>query len=98
MKNKHRKCCINIILICFLSLAMISGMAGAQQEEVTLIGEINDTYHLVADGEIYEIDDTAVGNDLAQNYVSMKVKVTGTIREGYEIRIITVSSFEVVEE
>ena len=72
--------------------------AQAKSEVVTLVGEINDTGQLVAEGDLFDIEQTAAGDDLVQNYISMKVKVEGTVREGEELKIITVKSFQVVDE
>jgi hypothetical protein len=72
--------------------------AAAEAQPVTLVGEINDSYQLVADGQIFEIDDTDAGNDLVENYVSQKVKVTGIVREEGDAKIITVQSFETAPE
>jgi len=94
MKLKRRVLYLSLIttvIMCLLSLA-------AKAEEVTLIGEINDSYQLVSDGQLYEIDDTDAGNDLVENYVSQKVKVTGTLREGEDLKILTVKSFETTPE
>jgi hypothetical protein len=66
--------------------------------QVTLVGEVNDNYQLVANGQIYEIADTAKGNDMAENYISAKVKVTGTVEEGNDMKTLTVVSFEVMPE
>jgi hypothetical protein len=71
---------------------------------ITLIGEINDNNQLVADNEIYEIDNNAVGDDLVLNHVAQKVKVVGQLKvvresgESDEFKLIKVESFEVVEE
>jgi len=88
---------LSVALFAVLCFAFF-GLTSVQAKEVTLIGEINDTNQLVADGEIYDIADTPLGNDLAQNYISIKVKVIGTVRPGEELPIITVSAFEVAEE
>ena len=79
-------------------VVMGTGIVSAQTKAVTLIGEVNDTYQLVADGEIYDIADTPAGHDLARNYISQKVKVTGMVQDGSELKIITVITFEVVDE
>jgi len=63
-----------------------------------LVGEINDTGQLAADGDIFDIEPTDLGEDLIQNYISLKVKVECTVREGEELKIITVKSFQVVDE
>lgn len=66
--------------------------------QITLVGEVNDNYQLVADGQIYEIADTPMGNELAENFISSKVKVTGTVEEKSDIKTLTVEKFEVVTE
>jgi len=86
------------LLTCLALAVIVAGVAYAQSEEITLVGEINDAYQLVADNEVYDIDDTPLGDDLAQNYISVRVKVTGTVQQGEELRIIRVKSFESVDE
>ena len=66
--------------------------------KVTLVGEVNDNHQFVADDEIYEIKNNAAGDDLVLNYVSQKVKVVGILKETRDFKIITVESFEVVDE
>lgn len=95
--NKMKYQCVRA-LICLIAMVIVSGSAYAQSEEIVLIGEINDTHQLVAEDEIFDIDDTSLGDDLAENYISMKVRVTGTVKPGDELRIIRVKTFEVVEE
>lgn len=89
-----------LLILCATALVLLGGAptVRAQGEPVTLIGEINDTYQLVANGNIYDIAETPEGDDLAKNYVSVKVKVIGTLQKGEEIDIVTVRSFEVVDE
>ena len=86
-----------MVVLAILCLAM-AVQANAMAKEVTLIGEINDTNQLVADGEIYDIADTPAGDDLVRNYISARVKVIGTLEDGEELKIIRVKSFQVVDE
>jgi len=81
-------------VLCLVLAVPVEAMA----EDVIVIGEINDTNQLVADGEIYDIADTPVGNDLIRNYIAVRVQVSGTITEGEELKIIRVTSFQVVDE
>lgn len=85
---------IFLIVLCLVMAVPLGTIAN----EITLIGEINDTNQLVADGEIYDIADTPAGDDLVRNYISARVKVIGTIEEGEELKIIRVKSFQVVDE
>ena len=73
-------------------------LSHAKSEVVTLVGEINDTGQLVAEGDILDIEPTELGYDLIKNYISLKVKVECTIREGEELKIVMVRSFQVVDE
>ena len=85
------------VAICFLA-------SPAAALSITLIGEINDSNQLVADNEIYEIDNNAVGDDLVLNHIAQKVKVVGQLKivressESDEYKLIKVESFEVIEE
>lgn len=82
-----------MVMVVFLCMA-----APALAAEMTLIGEVNDNYQLVSDGQVYEIADTAKGNEMAENFISTKVKVTGLVEEQNEIKTITVVNFEVMPE
>ena len=73
-------------------------------DRITLIGEVNDNQQIVANNEIYDVDHNAAGDDLVLNFIAQKVKVVGQLKvvqqsdESDASKIITVESFEVVEE
>ena len=82
---------IFIILLALSTVAMAS--------DVTIIGEVNDSYQIVAqDGKVYEVADTEKGNDLVENQIGQKVKVTGTLMEEGEYTVIFVKDYEVLAE
>jgi hypothetical protein len=95
MKNYRKTRIIGTVLAIFLFLCTAMP---ALADNVTLIGEVNDNYQLVANGQIYEIADTTKGNELAENYISAKVKVTGSVEENNDMKTLTVVSFEVMPE
>jgi len=95
MKNGSKIYCIGLVLTILVSLFLA---APALAGEMTLIGEVNDNYQLVSDGQIYEIADTPKGNEMAENFISAKVKVTGSVEEKNEMKTITVVNFEVLPE
>jgi hypothetical protein len=66
--------------------------------EMTIVGEVNYAYQIMADGQIYEVANTAMGDDLVMNHIAEKVEVTGTVEETEEVKIITVESFKVFHE
>lgn len=95
MKNYQNFKVISMVLAIFLFLSIAAPVLAG---DVTLIGEVNENYQLVSNGQIYEIADTPKGNEMAENFISSKVKVTGTVEEKNEMKTITVINFEVVAE
>ena len=90
-----RKMSISLLVILAIVCMLVSPAAAVK---LTLIGEVNDNQQIVADDEIYEVDNNAAGDDLVLNYVGQKVKVVGLLRETRQHKIIKVESFEIVEE
>ena len=64
--------------------------------EITIVGEVNYFYQIIADGQIYEVANTAMGDQLVMNHIAEKVEVTGTVEEKGGMKVITVKSFKVV--
>jgi hypothetical protein len=95
MRNDRKIQLVGLVLTIFMFFfTAIPALAG----EVTLTGEVNDNYQLIAGGQVYEIADTPKGNDLAENYISAKVKVTGSVENANDMKTLTVTAFEVVPE
>ena len=67
-------------------------------DTITIIGEVNNANQIVADGVIYEVDDTPQGYELLTNYISRRVEVTGSLRIDGDMRIIAVKSFKIVKD
>ena len=82
--------CISVTFLVFSYVAF----AG----DITIVGEVNDTQQIVAEGQIYEVANTPMGDDLVVNYIAVKVKVTGKVEEKEDMKIITVKSFNAVPE
>ena len=66
--------------------------------EMTIVGEVNYSYQIRADGQIYEVANTAMGDQLVMNHIAKKVEVTGTVEDNNEVKKITVKSFKIVPE
>ena len=66
--------------------------------DMTIVGEVNYFYQIMADGQVYEVANTSMGDDLVMNHFAEKVEVTGTVEEKEEVKIITVESFKVAHE
>ncbi len=82
------------LLICSVTFWGFLGLVFAV--EITIVGEVNYLYQIMTDGQIYEVANTAIGDDLVINYIAERVEVTGTVAEKREVKIITVKSFKVV--
>jgi hypothetical protein len=65
---------------------------------VTITGEVNDNYQVVADDQIYEIADTPEGNELAENHISEKVEVVGSVQDNEDLKILTVVSYKILSD
>ena len=89
--------CISTGIVCILMFTMLfAGQVFA--EEVTIIGTVNDNYQIVTeDGDVYEVADTDMGNDLL-NHVGKTVEALGTITEEEGVKVITVTNYTVMDE
>ena len=95
MGKKDKRLIANFVIF---SIVVWLFTSPALADKVTLVGEVNDNQEIVTEGQIYRVGDSAVGDELALNYISQRVKVVGRIAEDEEGKIIIVESFEVVEE
>ena len=88
------------ILAVFFGVVMlvISPSSLPASDTITIVGEVNDSNQIVADGVIYEVDDTPQGYELLTNYISRRVEVTGSLRIDGDMRIIAVKSFKIVKD
>ena len=66
--------------------------------DMSIVGQVNYSYQILADGQIYEVANTSLGDDLVMNHIAKIVEVTGIVEEQEEMKIITVESFKVVPE
>ena len=87
-----------LIALVFFMVLNIGSFPVLAFDVITIVGEINDTNQIISDGDIYEVDGTPQGDDLVKNYIGRKVKVTGKLRIEGDMRIMAVTTFEVVKE
>jgi hypothetical protein len=81
-----------MIIVAFISAVAISG------ERVTITGTVNENYQIVVDdGDVYEVEETEKGHEVVE-LVGKKVKVTGTVEEIEDMKLITIISYEVIGE
>ena len=88
-------------LMVLMAVMLILGtpLAAMAAEQVTIQGEVNDSYQIVdANGQVYEVADTVQGNALVENHIGEKAKVTGTVEQDQDVKIISVTTFEILAE
>ena len=79
-----------------LIMVMVAPLA-VMAETITIEGEINDTGQVVSNGQFYEIADDDLGIELIESFIGERVKVTGTVTQDEDVKIITVTEFELLE-
>ena len=86
------------IAITILGISLILSAHGFATE-ITVVGHVNEMYQIVAeDGQIYEVEENEVGNELVENNVGKKVRISGEVKEVDDIKMIRVSFYEVLEK
>ena len=95
MRRSKLTAVVGLIAVALLAVLPLAAAAGS----TTIEGEVNDSYQVVAsDGQVYEVTDTTEGNDLVENHIGEKVKVTGTVEQDGDVKVITITTFQVIEE
>ncbi|MBR9984524.1 MAG: hypothetical protein KFF68_01315 [Desulfosarcina sp.] len=96
MKRGKMKFMMVLITLVLISAAPLAAVAS---ESVTIQGEVNDSFQIVdSNGQVYEIAETEKGNDLVENHIGEKAKVVGTLQQDQDVKIITVTTFEILAE
>jgi hypothetical protein len=87
-----------VFVVLFAFSVFLSSPVIAEPTSVTIIGEVNDQYQIVAkDGTIYEIADTELGNEVLK-HIGEVVEVTGDVEEEDGVKVLDVKSFETKAE
>lgn len=88
-----------VTVLLTVALLTVGPLAAMASGPVTIEGEVNDSYQIVdGDGQVYEVADTTEGNDLVENHIGEKAKVTGTVDQDQDVKIITVTAFQILAE
>ena len=95
MAKNMKKVPLGFLILCLT--VFLSGIAVAGSE-VSISGVISEDGQLVDDdGMAYDIADNDEGNEVME-MVGHKVAVKGTVMETEGTKIITISSFKIIEE
>ncbi len=76
---------------------MFITIAVADSESLTVEGTIINYQLVAADGQVYEIAVNDVGDQLVE-FVDTRVRVTGFVEDEDGIKVLTVSSYEVLRD
>lgn len=89
----------SIVFVVLLAFSVfLSSMVLAESTSITIVGEVNDQYQIVArGGTVYEIADTELGNELLK-HIGEVAEVTGDVEEEDGVKVLDVKSFETKEE
>jgi len=90
---------LSIVFVVLLAFSVfLSSPAIAESTTITIVGEVNDQYQIVAkDGTIYEIADTELGDEVLK-FIGAAVEVTGDVKEEDGVKVLNVTSFKAKEE
>ena len=90
---------VTVALFLFLGTIIIlpTLMVFNMPSEITVVGVVNDSNQIVADGVIIDVDDTPQGHNFVVNFIGKTVKVTGNPYIEGDKRIISVKSFKVIK-
>ena len=86
-----------VVLCAIIIVGLLSG-AAISEESITIIGTINEDYQIVADdGQLFIFAEPEKVKKLDE-IIKMKVKVTGTVEESEGLKVVTITSYEVIGE
>ena len=88
-----------LALVFAIGVGISPAAAFAADSRITLVATVTDGYQLVGeDGQPYEVENTAKGNDLVVNHIGRKVEVVGTVVDEVDYKVIAVDAFRVLED
>ena len=86
-----------VLLSAIICLALIATPA-LGSTEVTLVGTVMEGYQIMGeDQQIYDIADDEKGNQLGE-MVEKKVKVTGVMEDSEGVKVLRITSYEIMGE
>jgi hypothetical protein len=82
-----------------MNIITISSYEVIGHKNLTIVGTVNSSYQIVTDdGNIYTVEENEMGFELIDECFGKRVRATGTIEDTGDMRIITVTSYEVIGE
>ena len=93
MKRNKKGLAIGICALLLVAMVSATALLAA---EVTIMGTISQEGIVADDGQVYAVAENDKGDELME-LVDMRVRATGTVEEREGKKVITVTSFEVIE-
>ena len=95
MHQNIKKLLTGALIVSFVFMFAGPALSGGT---VTIVGTINDDNEIVDnDGVVYEVADNDMGEEIME-HVGKKIEVKGTVMEEEDAKMITVTSYTVLEE
>ena len=95
MKKNVRTLIIGILALAFITFLSLPAISA---ETRTITGTVNDYYQIETDdGTVYDVVENEKGDEVAEQ-VGMRVKVTGTVEEDEDMKLINITSYTVIGE
>ena len=86
------------LLCCVLFILLVLTAPAAAGEQVTILGTVNAAYQIVTDDhQTYDVAESEKGDEVVE-MIGRKVRVTGTVEEQDDEKVILVTSYEIIEE
>ena len=95
MKKNERRLIIGILTLAFITFLSFPAISAEQR---TITGTVNDYYQIESDdGTVYDVVENEKGDEVAEQ-VGMRVKVTGTVEEDEDMKLINITSYTILGE
>ena len=95
MKKNVRTLIIGILALAFITFLSLPAISA---ETRTITGTVNDYYQIETDdGTVYDVVENEKGDEVAEQ-VGMRVKVTGTVEEDEDMKLIDITSYTIMGE
>ena len=95
MKKNVRRLIIGILALAFITFLSFPAISADTR---TITGTVNDYYQIETDdGTVYDVVENEKGDEVAEQ-VGMRVKVTGTVEEDEDMKLINITSYTVLGE
>ena len=95
MKKNGQRLIIGILALAFITFLALPAISADTR---TITGTVNEYYQIETDdGTVYDVVENEKGDEVAEQ-VGMRVKVTGTVEEDEDMKLINITSYTILGE